>query len=155
MINMVQVIVNIDNSALEKLSPDKMKEAQSQGMSYAAQETVRVLMQNSPVDHGLLKSWFIESMTDSEAHIRTPAEYARYVNDGTRPHIIEPKGIGLFHAGQQLTKGAALYWEGADHPVRRVHHPGIKGQHFVEKSISDVEGRLAGYFLKALEEVMG
>ena len=153
---MVQVTIDVDISGLmENLSPDKVTEAKRLGLSYAAQETVRTLMEYSPVDHGLLKSWFIESIDDSEAHIRTPAEYASYVNDGTRPHIIEPKGIGLFHAGQQLTKGQALYWEGVEHPVRRVHHPGIKGQHFVEKSIDDVEGRLDGYFLKALSEVLG
>ena len=152
---MVQVTVDVDTSMFENLSPDSVREAQSLGLSYAAQEMVRVLMLNSPVDHGLLKGWFIESLTDEEAVIRTPAAYAQYVNDGTQPYIIEPKGIGLFHAGQQLTKGAALYWEGAEHPVKRVHHPGIKGQHFVEKSIDDVDGRLDGYFLKALSEVLG
>ena len=153
---MVQVTVDVDTSTiLDKLSPDKAVQVQSKVVNLAAQDLVRNLMMNSPVDHGLLKSWFIDSIDDSEAHIKTPAEYAVYVNDGTRPHIIEPKGIGLFHAGQQLTKGAALYWEGAEHPVRRVHHPGIKGQHFVEKSIDDVQGRLDGYFLKALQEVLG
>ena len=139
---MVQVTVDIDISGLSSAF-EKYPEAKYQGMEYAAQEMVRVLMENSPVDHGLLKSWFIASMTDSEAHIQTPALYARDVNDGTPPHIIEP------------VSAKALYWEGADHPVKRVHHPGTQGQHFVEQSIDDVEGRLAGYFLKALEEVMG
>ena len=139
---MVQVTISVDTSAFENLSPDKVTEAKAQGMEYATQEMVRVLMMNSPVDHGLLKSWFIESMTEDEAHIKSPAEYARYVNDGTGPYVIEP------------VSAKALYWEGADHPVKRVHHPGIKGQHFVEQSIDDVEGRLGDYFLKALEEVM-
>ena len=140
---MVQVIVEVDTSALENLSPDKLTEAKTQGMEYAAQEMVRTLMMNSPVDHGLLKSWFIESIDESEAHIRTPAEYAVMVNDGTQPHIIEP------------VSAKALYWPGADHPVKRVYHPGTQGQHFVENSIEDVEGRLSEYFLKALEEVLG
>ena len=141
---MVQVTIDVDLSELMNgLSPDKVTEVKSQGLDYAAQEMVRVLMMNSPVDHGLLKSWFIDSIDDSEAHIKTPAEYAAYVNDGTGPYVIEP------------VNAKALYWPGADHPVKRVNHPGIQGQHFVEKSIDDVEGRLAGYFLKALEEVMG
>ena len=139
---MVQVTVEVDTSGLVS-DFAKFPEAKALGLSYAAQEMVRVLMENSPVDHGLLKSWFIESIDDSEAHIRTPAEYAHMVNDGTRPHIIEP------------VSKKALYWEGADHPVKRVHHPGTRGQHFVEKSVDDVQGRLDGYFLKALEEVMG
>lgn len=139
---MVQVTVDIDlNGLSEKLH--QFPEAKAKGLEYAAQEMVRVLMMNSPVDHGLLKSWFIDSIDDSEAHIKTPAKYASYVNDGTGPYVIEP-----VHA-------KALYWEGADHPVKRVHHPGITGRHFVEDSIDDVNGRLDEYFLKALSEVMG
>lgn len=144
MIPMVEVTIDVDISELMKdLDPSKVTEVKSKGLEYAAQETVRTLMLNSPVDHGLLKSWFIESIDDSEAHIHTPAEYAQYVNEGTSPYVIEP------------VNKKALYWEGADHPVKRVHHPGIKGKHFVEDSISDVEGRLDGYFLKALSEVLG
>lgn len=140
---MVQVTIDVDTSGLQDLSPESMRQVQRLGLEYASQEMVRVLMLNSPVDHGLLKSWFIESITDDEAHIRTPAEYAQMVNDGTQPHVIEP------------VNKKALYWEGLDHPVKRVHHPGTKGQHFVEKSIDDVDGRLDGYFLKALSEVLG
>ncbi len=141
---MVEVTIDVDISGLsDKLSPDKVTEVMSKGMEYAAEETVRVLMMNSPVDHGLLRSWFISEISETEAHIRTPAEYAAYVNDGTGPYVIEP------------VSAKALYWDGADHPVKRVQHPGIQGRHFVEDSISDVEGRLSEYFLKALEEVLG
>ena len=139
---MVQVTVDVDLGGLsEKLS--QFPEAKSKGLSYAAEDLVRVLMMNSPVDHGLLKSWFIESLTDDEAHIKTPAEYAAYVNYGTRPYVIEP------------VSKQALYWEGAEHPVKRVHHPGIAGRHFVEDSIDEVSSRMDEFFLKALSEVMG
>lgn len=141
---MVQVTIDVDlDGLMNGLDPNKVTEAKGKGLNYASQEMVRTLMLNSPVDHGLLKSWFIESIDDEEAHIRTPAEYAVMVNDGTRPHVIEP------------VSAKALYWPGAAHPVKRVYHPGTQGQHFVEKSISDVEGRLDGYFLKALSEVIG
>lgn len=141
---MVQVTVSMDiTGVLENLSPDKATQVKSLGLQYAAEETVRTLMMNSPVDHGLLKSWFIESIDDSQATIKTPAEYARAVNDGYEPYVIEP------------VNKKALYWEGADHPVKRVNHPGFAGLHFVENSVSDVESRLNDYFLKALSEVMG
>jgi hypothetical protein len=153
---MVSITVEIDTSKLtEKLTPEKMKEAMEQGMNYATQEMVRVLMMNSPVDHGLLKSWFVDSMSSDEATIKSPAAYARYVNDGTGPYTITPKGQATYHAGQKLTSGSALWWEGAEHPVKVVHHPGIRGRHFVEDSINDVSGRLDGYFLKAISEVFG
>ena len=139
---MVQVTVSVDTNGLSA-SFAKFPEAKALGLKYAAEETVRTLMMNSPVDHGLLKSWFIDSIDDTEAHIKTPAEYALYVNYGTRPHFIYP------------TNKKMLYWEGAEHPVPYVVHPGTTPTLFIENSIDDVEGRLDGYFLKALEEVMG
>ena len=141
---MVQVTVDIDTSAvMGKLNPNNAKEVSSKVLNLASQDLVRNLMMNSPVDHGLLKSWFIDSISDTEAHIKTPAEYAVHVNYGTRPHFIYP------------TNKKMLYWKGAAHPVPFVVHPGTAPTLFVENSISDVEGRLDGYFLKALEEVLG
>ena len=141
---MASFTIDIDTTGLtSKLSPDKVAQAKQKGLEYSSQELVRVLMRNSPVDHGLLKSWFVESMTSDEAVIKSPAEYAQWVNDGTRPYTITP------------TNKKALYWEGADNPVRVVHHPGIKARHFVEDSLADVNGRLDGYFLRAISEVMG
>ena len=141
---MASFTIDIDTTGLtSKLSPDKLTEAKQKGLEYSSQELIRVLMRNSPVDHGLLKSWFVESMTSDEAVIKSPAEYAQWVNDGTQPYTITP------------TSKKALYWEGADYPVKVVHHPGIKGRHFVEDSLDDVNGRLDGYFLRAISEVMG
>ena len=141
---MASFTIDIDTSGLtSKLSPDKLTQAKQKGLEYSSQELIRVLMRNSPVDHGLLKSWFLDSLSSDEAVIKSPAEYAQWVNDGTDPYTITP------------TSKKALYWEGADHPVRVVHHPGIKGKHFVEDSLDDVNGRLEGYFLRAISEVMG
>ena len=141
---MVQVTVDVDTGNLtEMLGEHKAKQVQRLGLDYASQEMIRVLMINSPVDHGLLKMWHISEQTDEEVHIRSPASYAQMVNDGTSPHWIYP------------VNKKALYWKGAVHPVKYVYHPGTTGQHFVEDSISDVEGRLSDYFLRALSEVMG
>ena len=141
---MASFTIDIDTTGLtSKLSPDKVAQAKQKGLEYSSQELIRVLMRNSPVDHGLLKSWFLDSLSSDEAVIKSPAEYAEWVNDGTQPYTITP------------TSKKALYWEGADHPVRVVHHPGIKGRHFVEDSLADVNGRLDGYFLRAISEVMG
>ena len=141
---MASFTIDINTSDLTaRLSPDKLTEAKQKGLEYSSQELIRVLMRNSPVDHGLLKSWFLESLSSDEAVIKSPAEYAEWVNDGTQPYTITP------------TSKKALYWEGLDHPVKVVHHPGIKARHFVEDSLDDVNGRLDGYFLRAISEVMG
>lgn len=141
---MASFTIDMNTSGLTtKLSPDKLTQAKAKGLEYSSQEMIRVLVRNSPVDHGLLKLWFLDSLSSDEAVIKSPAEYAEGVNDGTRPYTITP-----------ISK-KALYWEGADHPVKVVHHPGIKGRHFVEDSLADVNGRLEGYFRKAINEVMG
>lgn len=141
---MASFTIDINTSDLTtRLSPDKLSQAKQKGLEYSSQELIRVLMRNSPVDHGLLKSWFLDSLSSDEAVIKSPAEYAQWVNDGTQPYTITP------------TSKKALYWEGADYPVKVVHHPGIKGRHFVEDSLADVNGRLDGYFLRAISEVMG
>ena len=141
---MASFTIDINTSDLTtKLSPDKLSQAKEKGLEYSSQELIRVLMRNSPVDHGLLKSWFLDSLSSDEAVIKSPAEYAQWVNDGTQPYTITP------------TSKKALYWEGADYPVKVVHHPGIKARHFVEDSLDDVNGRLDGYFLRAISEVMG
>ena len=136
----MEITLEIDTSGIGKL-PGRWEQARARGLNESAQTLVRFLMQNSPVDHGLLKSWFIESMDDEEARIKSPAEYAIYQDQGTRPYLIQSKRPGGY-----------LYWEGADHPVKTVHHPGIKAKHFVQQSLDELSPLAPGYFLRALEE---
>ena len=148
---MVKVTFDLKDSGVGKLGA-KAESAKGKVLNYAAQDMTRFLMRNSPVDHGLLRSWFIASMSDTEAHIKSPAEYAIYQDQGTRPHMIYPKGQATYHAGQKLTSGKALWWPGAKHPVRAVHHPGTKAKHFVDKSFRQLKPRIPGYWMKAMEE---
>ena len=136
----MELTLEIDTSGIGKL-PGKWQQAKARGLNESAQTLVRFLMQNSPVDHGLLKSWFIESMDDEQAVIKSPAEYAIYQDQGTGPYLIQSKRPGGY-----------LFWEGADHPVKTVHHPGIKAKHFVQQSLDELSPLAPGFFLRALEE---
>ena len=128
----------MDTSPIGKL-PGKFEKARRQGLFYAAQDMTRFLMQNSPVDHGLLRQWFIDSIDEEEAHIKSPAEYAIYQDQGTRDHMIYPVNKKALHwDGKYFSKG---------HMVS-----GIKGKHFVDKSFEQLQPLIPGYFLKALEE---
>jgi hypothetical protein len=127
---------------LGQLSKDMIQS----GLNKTAQDLIRNLMINSPVDHGLLKQWAVTSQSDTEITIQSPAIYAAAQNYGTEPYDIYPKGIGTFHAGMQLTSGSALWWPGADHPVKHVHHPGLKAKHFVEDSIEQTSARIQEFF---------
>ena len=136
----MEITIDIDTSGIGKL-PGKWEKAKSQGLKESAETMVRFLMQNSPVDHGLLKQWFIESIDDEQAVIKSPAEYAIYQDQGTSPYLIQSKRPGGY-----------LFWEGADHPVKTVHHPGIKAKHFVQQSLDELSPLAPGFFLRALEE---
>jgi hypothetical protein len=49
--------------------------------------------------------------------------YAAYVELGTKPHVILPK------------EKKALFWEGAEHPVGKVNHPGSRPQAFLRPAL--------------------
>lgn len=62
------------------------------------------------------------------------APYAIYVMSGTNPHIIEAKNKKY------------LFWPGADHPVKRVWHPGTYPNPFfsygLEASSGDIDAEV-------------
>jgi hypothetical protein len=72
----------------------------------------------------------------------TNVEYANDVNYGTRPHIIRP------------VNKKALFWKGANHPVKSVKHPGTKGNGMFEASYSFAQGRLEYFLKKNLDKAM-
>ena len=127
---MVTVTVNSSIGNLNNIS----KEFIERGLDLTAQELIANLMDNSPVDHGLLKSWALTDSTETSRTVQSPAEYAEYVNYGTRPHFIYP------------TNQKMLYWDGADHPVPFVVHPGTTPTLFVENSIEATKLRIEEFF---------
>lgn len=135
---MVKITIDLQDEGLKDL-PSLGKKARKSILRDASGDMVRFLMMNSPYDHGLLRSWFIESLSDVEASIKSPAKYAIYQDQGTKPYVIKPRNK------------KALFWSGAEHPVKMVRHPGLKGKHFVEKSFKLVRPRMGGYLARALE----
>jgi len=144
---MVQVTIDVDVSKLQGLT-DKVPLIQERGLEYASQSMIRSLMLNSPVDTGLLRQWFAEDIGTDEVHIRSPAKYARFVNDGTGP---------IFPSGKALKFKPGKKWNGPvgkDGFVFLKYSKGQPGQHFVEKSIDEVKPQLQGFFIKAIREVL-
>ena len=108
------------------------KEFIQQGMEKTAQDLINNLMQNSPVDHGLLKQWAVTSQSDTEIVIQSPAEYAAYQNYGTSAHWVAP------------VSAKALHWDGYFSKGHMVS--GIEGKHFVEDSIEATSARIQEFF---------
>ena len=133
----MQISFDVDTSGVGRL-PYRWQEAKGKGLEYTAETMVRFLMTNSPVDHGLLRQWFIDSIDEEEAHIKSPAEYAVYQDQGTRDHMIKP------------VNKKALHWDGYFSKGHMVS--GIRGKHFVEQSFNELQPLIPGYWMKALEE---
>lgn len=144
---MVQVTIEVDVSKFANFK-EKVPLIQEKGLEYASQGMIRPLMINSPVDTGLLRQWFAEEYGPDEVHIRSPAAYAKFVNDGTGP--IFPSGKALKFKPGKKWKGPV----GKDGFVFLKYSMGQEGQHFVEKSIEETKGQLQGFFIKAVREVL-
>ena len=65
--------------------------------------------------------------------------YGQYLEKGTPPHIIKPK------------KKKALFWNGANHPVKLVHHPGTEPHAAIVPAAEEGAAKLK----KAVEELWG
>ena len=143
----MEITVDIDTSNIGKL-PNRWQQAKAKGLNESAQTLVRFLMQNSPVDHGLLKSWFIESIDEEQATIKTPAEYAAAQNYGARAHdiFISPKNKSALFWGEYEGKKPIMS------KGHTVHIPALAGKHFIEQSFEQLQPLVPGYFLRALEE---
>ena len=62
------------------------------------------------------------------AEVGTNVEYAGFVEYGTGPHTIRARNR------------QALYWKGADHPVRSVRHPGNRPYPFLRPALLAAAG---------------
>lgn len=147
---MVEITVEMDTSQIGKLGSIP-KQAIPRFLSQSAQKMTERLQRNSPEDHGVLKQWFIESMSDEEAHIKSPAAYAAAQNFGAKAHdiFISPKNK------------SALFWGAYDgkKPImskgHTVHIPALPGKHFVEQSFEELQEFTPGFLMRAIEEVQG
>lgn len=84
----------------------------------------------------LRKSIYVRLVGPGMAAVGSNLSYARAVHDGRPQVIIRPK------------RKKALYWRGAEHPVRKVVQPPRKGKPFFRWALEDLQ-RQGFDFLKA------
>ena len=94
-----------------------LSDAVEDGLDEVAETTVFMMKaEHFPnYDTGKLTSSIAERTTGEMERTVGPwldEDYPYYVEKGTGPHVIEGNPW--------------LYWSGADHPVRRVNHPGTR-----------------------------
>ncbi len=91
---------------------------------------------------GFLVQSFRAELTPGILRWFPTASYAPYVEFGTKPHVIEPKDK------------KALYWPGAEHPVRRVNHPGTKANDFMGRIVRTAQEDINEQFATALQQIV-
>jgi len=131
------ISVKIKIDGLKKLSknfqksPATVYNGLTKAIGISALKLTSNIKDETPTNTGDLKRSIRTTFARLKATVAPHKNYAIYVSEGTRPHEIRPK-----------TK-KALFWKGALHPVRVVHHPGTKGVPFMDiglrKSVSEIE----------------
>lgn len=124
-----------DDSAIAMLPHTPAFAAEMDRIAAAAVQTMKFLTPVSPVgpfhrSGNLRSSVRAERMADGGFIVGPTADYAPYVNDDTVPHIIRSHGpypLRNRETGQVFG------------PV--VHHPGTRGQHFIERTADSFNGR--------------
>ena len=80
------------------------------------------IKRNAPVDTGRFRNSIVAAKEGNNWVVGSNLDYAEDIEFGTAPHEIRAK------------PGKALFWKGAAHPVKKVNHPGTKGQYIFQKA---------------------
>jgi len=126
------------------------KKAIPLALKYTATEVWGNIRREAPTDHGRLAGSFEMEQAGDNWRIYSNVEYALNVHEGTGIHGPEGKYIEIFPVNKK-----ALYWPGAPHPVKRVLHPGQKGNPYADRAMDAAEHRTGEFIEKAIAETVG
>lgn len=118
----------IDTSGMEKQIAEVRAncgaQAQKEAMDIFALKAHTDLVEatpHRPGGGGTQQHWQIRRESDNSRTVFNQYPIMNYIENGTKAHDIEP------------VRKKALSWDGASHPWRRVHHPGMAARHIVQK----------------------
>jgi hypothetical protein len=97
-------------------------------VSESSTQLERALKTTSPRDTGLMESRTTVQAQGLTATAKAATDYASFVKDGTRPHLIRPR----------TKKVLAFYWPkvGRQMFLPRVNHPGTRGNSWWDQGIA-------------------
>jgi hypothetical protein len=132
-----QLLANLKKAP--SLAASILQRALAASQAILAKHTVKGVV---PWRTGFLTQSFRAEMTTGMLRWFPTASYAPYVEFGTKPHTIVARAK------------KALYWPGADHPVRSVNHPGNKPNQFMERIVAASQPEIDARFGAALQEIV-
>jgi hypothetical protein len=103
-------------------------------------------IKEAPVDKGFLRSKIGPPITTIGGSslitkVTSHADYSKAVHDGTDAHVIVPSAK------------KALFWPGAEHPVRKVNHPGTTANPYMKRALEKTAARLTQMYSQMLVRV--
>lgn len=143
---MSDIRLDLDMTAIEELA-GKGRWAMDMAMRLTAAEVWANIAKEAPTDHGRLAGSFrMEPAGDLSYRISTNVHYALHVHEGTGIHGPDKRPYEILPKNKR-----ALFWPGARHPVRRVLHPGIKGNPYVTRAFDKTTPRIPEFVEQALK----
>lgn len=146
---MSELGIKIDKAALEsylstKLNelPEKARELLGDESSGIAEKYRAAMIDEAPYVTGdLREGHIVEETGEYERLITSDVPHFPFVVLGTRAHVIRGNPW--------------LYWEGAEHPVRRVNHPGTAPNDYVSRAFENAEGAVDAEIQRFLDSFIG
>jgi hypothetical protein len=135
--NLAELIARLQQSP--STAAPILQRALAASQAILAKYTVKGIV---PWRTGFLAQTFQAQLSTGMLRWFPTASYAPFVEFGTKPHVIEAKDK------------KALYWPGAEHPVRRVNHPGTKENPFMERIVDAATPEIDEMFGTALEQIV-
>ena len=132
--------IDIDTSGLN-LAIGAINKAVANELDDTAHKVERQAKELVPIDTGALRSSISTSGGGLDYSITASTPYAKYIEDGTRPHVI--------------TGNPYLVWDGQiNGPVKSVNHPGNRAYKYMETACDTqtqgLEDRVAEAIIKVL-----
>ena len=137
----MRINVKVDTSAFKGNPMPAARRGITNALKNGAEQVRRTAQELAPKDTGELAesihSFYCGPMKYRIQPEKDPIDL--YMEEGTRPHGID---------GHPL-----LYWEGADHPVHQVNHPGNVAFLYMEGGMLANVDNIAEFVLEALGDV--
>lgn len=144
--------ITVDGEEIDGF-PDKIYQAIKKSREKATMEAVGNLSEEAPYDHGKLRGSFnAKRINDLQSQVISSANYAIVVSEGSDPYEIYPDAAEVLVF--EWPEGPAdIKTEGDLVFLKKVEHPGIEGDGYINRAAEQVKERADTFVQQALKEV--